>query len=54
MTPIFETEDARERHWLLIDEVWEIPAPENPDDGKEGGFSPSVDDWDDIEEIIPI
>ena len=54
MTPIFETEDARERHWLLIDEVWEIPAPENPDDGEEGGFSPSVDDWDDIEEVIPI
>lgn len=54
MTPIFATEDARERHWLLIDEVWEIPAPETPDDGEEGGFSPSVDDWDDIEEIIPI
>lgn len=53
MAPIFETEDARERHWLLINEVWEIPPPES--DGEEdGGFRPSVDDWDDIEEIIPI
>ena len=53
MTPIFATEDARERHWLLIDEVWEIPAPEDPEEN-DGGFSPSVDDWDDIEEVIPI
>lgn len=51
MTPIFATEDARERHWLLIDEVWEIPKPQGDDDG---GFTPAVDDWDDIEEIIPI
>ncbi|MBQ8240523.1 MAG: DUF5119 domain-containing protein [Bacteroides sp.] len=50
MTPIFQTEDARLRHWLLIDEVWEIPAP--VDEG--GGFTPKVDDWEDIEEIIPI
>lgn len=53
MTPIFATEDARERHWLLIDEVWSIPKPDNPDDGG-GGFAPSVNDWDDIEEVIPI
>lgn len=51
MTPIFASEDARERHWLLIDEVWEIPKPESEE---EGGFTPKVDDWDDIEEIIPI
>lgn len=51
MTPIFETEDARERHWLLIDEVWEIPEPVDPEGG---GFSPTVDDWEDVEEVIPI
>lgn len=52
MTPIFEREDALERHWLLIDEVWEIPAPVGGEDG--GGFQPSVDEWEDIEEVIPI
>ena len=52
MTPIFATEDARERHWLLIDEVWDIPAPIYPDTG--GGFNPEVDDWEDVEEVIPI
>ena len=47
------SEDARERHWLLIDEVWEIPPPVTNDD-ESGGFRPEVDDWDDIEEVIPI
>lgn len=51
MTPIFETENARLRHWLLIDEEWEIPAPVVSGGG---GFSPDVDDWEDVEEIIPI
>lgn len=50
MAPVFETEDARLRNWLLIDEVWELP--ENVDEG--GGFGPMVSDWEDIEEIIPI
>lgn len=53
MAPIFASEDARERHWLLIDEVWEIPPPVTNDD-ESGGFRPEVDDWDDIEEVIPI
>lgn len=54
MLPIFDTEDARERHWLLIDEVWEIPEPVFPDDGEGGGFNPKVEDWDDIGTFIPI
>ena len=53
MTPIFLSEDARERRWLLIDEVWELPVPINPP-GSGGGFSPEVDDWDDEEVVIPI
>jgi hypothetical protein len=53
MKPIFATEDARERHWLLIDEEWEIPPPITEDD-ESGGFRPEVDDWDDVEEVIPI
>ncbi len=52
MRPIFATEDARLRHWLLIDEVWEIPAPIGTGGG--GGFTPDVEDWDDVEETIPI
>ena len=44
---IFLTEDAIERHWLLIDETWVIPNPNpNPDpSGSGGGFQPTVDDW---------
>ena len=52
MAPVFETEDARLRNWLLIDEVWEIPAI--PPSEMEGGFGPMVNAWEDIEEIIPI
>lgn len=51
MTPIFQTEDARLRHWLLIDEVWEIPQVMDEDDG---GFKPKVDAWEDIEQTIII
>lgn len=53
MTPIFATEDARVRHWLLINEVWELPKPTTPP-STGGGFNPEVDDWDDEEENIPI
>ena len=53
MTPIFASEDARERHWLLIDEEWVITPPITEDD-ESGGFRPEVDDWDDVEEVIPI
>ena len=51
MTPIFQTEDARLRHWLLIDEVWELPELEEEEGG---GFKPKVDAWDDIEETFSI
>ena len=51
MTPIFQTEDARLRHWLLIDEVWEIPQIMDEEDG---GFKPNIDDWEDIEQTVII
>lgn len=60
MVPVFETEDARLRHWLLIDEIWEIPSvPGGDGEGGSGGssgggFGPMVDAWEDIEELIPI
>lgn len=41
---IFQTEDAIERHWLLIDEVFEIKDP-GISTGGNGGFQPVVDDW---------
>ena len=43
---IFLTEDAIERHWLLIDETWVIvdPDPGGHESGS-GGFQPTVDDW---------
>lgn len=52
MTPIFQTEDARLRHWLLIDEVWEIP--EIIEEEGQGGFKPKVDAWEDVEETLAI
>lgn len=53
MTPVFNTADARERHWLLIDEVWELPKPiDDPSSG--GGWEPVVDDWENVTEVLPI
>ena len=61
MVPVFETEDARLRNWLLIDETWEIPSVPGGDgegggsgSGSGGGFGPMVDAWEDIEELIPL
>ncbi len=53
MVPVFETEDARLRNWLLIEEVWEIPTEIGGSTGG-GGFGPMVNDWEDIEVTIPI
>ena len=42
---VFKTEDAIERHWLLIDDTWVIPnANPNPNPGG-GGFQPTVGEW---------
>ena len=42
---IFKTEDAIERHWLLIDETWTIQPPGPSGPTSSGGFQPRVDDW---------
>lgn len=42
MDSIFQTVDARERHWLLIDKEIVLPKP----DVSGGGFAPTVDGWD--------
>ena len=55
MTKAFLTEDARERHWLIIEDVWELPVPITPPGGGGGGgFNPEVDDWVDENVTIPI
>ena len=48
MDSIFKTQPAIEKHWLLIDKVFEIPEPEK------GGFKPSVDKWDEENGFIEI
>ena len=53
ITPLFDTEDARERQWILIDHEIEITPPEqagNPG----GGFTPGVEDWENEETDIII
>ena len=48
ITDMFMTEEAREKQWLLIDHTIKIP---DPPPGQEGGsgFTPGIDDWQDIE-----
>lgn len=46
----FLSEDARERHWLLIDYVLDIPEPHNPG----GGFNPDMNDWEISDDRIDI
>ena len=53
MNEIFKTEDAIKRHWLLIDDVIEIPKPDVPEGGG-GGFNPGVNDWEEEEGEIEI
>ncbi len=44
LNTVFKTEDAIERHWLLIDDAITIPDP-SPQNTTGGGFEPRVDDW---------
>lgn len=44
MDELFLTEDARERHWLFVEKVFEIPEPD-PTTPTDGGFKPTVNDW---------
>ena len=50
---IFQTEDAIERHWLLIDETFEIKDP-GISTGGNGGFQPVVDDWEEEEGSVTL
>jgi len=51
----FDTPEAVEHQWLLLDQTITIPDPP-PSSGTNtgGGFQPSVDEWDDVESDIII
>ena len=50
ITDKFSEPDAIDHHWILLDEVLNIPDP--PEGSGGGGFVPGVDDWEDIETDI--
>ncbi len=55
ISDVFETREAVEKHWLLIDETITIDPPENPGPGEGGGgMDPSVEDWEDENHDIKI
>ena len=53
ITDKFSEPDAVEHQWLLLDQVLNIPEPEDPE-GEGDGFTPGVDEWEDIETDIII
>lgn len=53
ITDKFSEPDAIEHQWILLDQVLNIPEPEEPE-GSGDGFAPGVDDWEDIETDIII
>lgn len=54
LNDVFLTEDAIERHWLLVNETFTlVPPVVGPTDGQ-GGFQPVVDDWEQEEGQITL
>ena len=55
ITEEFNSPEAQDKHWIIVDDVIELPEPpEYPNDHTGGGFKPSVGDWVDIESEIII
>ena len=54
ISDLFETDLCKEHHWLLIDEVIDVPKPPDTPSGGGGGFEPTVDDWEREEHEIEI
>ena len=42
---VFKSENAIQHHWLLIEDTWVIDNPLPDVNPTNGGFQPSVDDW---------
>ena len=53
ISDLFESDLCKKHHWLLIDDVIEVPAPPDTPGGG-GGFEPTVDDWEREEHEIEI
>ena len=53
ISDLFESDLCKEHHWLLIDEVIDVPKPPDTPGGG-GGFEPTVDDWEREEHEIEI
>lgn len=53
ITEEFNTPESQEKHWIIVDDVIELPKPvPNPNNGG-GGFQPTVGEWEDVNtEII--
>lgn len=54
ITDVFETPEAIQNQWILIDKVIEVPKPENGSASGGGGFQPNVGEWEDINTDINI
>lgn len=52
VTDMFETDEVKEKQWIIIDKVIEIIPPEGMESG--GGMTPGVNDWLEIEGCITI
>ena len=53
ISDLFESDLCKKHHWLLIDDVIEVPKPPDTPSGG-GGFEPTVDDWEREEHEIEI
>lgn len=52
VTDLFETEEVKEKQWIIIDKIIEIIPPEGSESS--GGMAPGVTDWEQIEGSITI
>ena len=48
---MFETEQVKEKQWIIIEKIIEIIPPEGSEGG---GMTPGVNDWEEIEGSITI
>ena len=53
ITEEFNSSQAKENHWILVDEIIELPKPTPNPNNSGGGFKPTVGEWEDVNtEII--
>ena len=53
ITEEFNTAEAQEKHWIIVDDVVELPKPIDGPASSGGGFKPTVGEWEDVNtEII--